>query len=309
MEKYCIDNDYNGVIIMFTLKGAYAPIPTPFYEDEIAYSHLKENLDKWAESNLEGLVVCGSNGEFPLLDEQEKADLFAFVRRNFPANRPVIAGTGCESLKATIRLTKQAAEVGINAALVVTPWYYKGAMKDDSLKAYYSELADLSPIPIILYNMPRNTGVEMNVGLVSELSYHPNIIGIKDSSGNIVQIADIINKADKDFAVFAGSGSFLYSSLVLGATGATMAVANIIPNLCDDIIRLQREGQHQAAKKLQLDILDINAAVTSKWGIAGLKTALDMIGYYGGPLRKPLQSLNAEAKQNIKIMLGKIGII
>ncbi len=294
---------------MFALRGAYAPIPTPFWNDEIAYPQLKANLEKWAASRLEGLVVCGSNGEFPLLDEQEKTELFMFVRKNFPANRPVIAGTGCESLRTTIRLTKLAAEAGIDAALVVTPWYYKGSMKDDSLKAYYSELADLSPIPIILYNMPRNTGVEMNAAVISELSQHPNIIGIKDSSGNIVQIADILNKAATDFAVFAGSGSFLYSSLVLGATGATMAVANVVPDLCAEIIHLYREGQYQAAKKLQMDILDINAAVTSKWGIAGLKAALDMLGYYGGPLRKPLRPLNVEAKQQIKYLLEKIGVI
>jgi len=294
---------------MFTLKGVYAPIPTPFEDDRLALPRLKENLEKWAATKLAGLVVCGSNGEFALLDEEEKVELFAFARKHFPANRPIIAGTGCESLQATLRLTRKAADAGIDAALIVTPWYYKGAMKDEVLKAYYNEIADQSPIPVILYNMPRNTGVDMNSGLVSELSYHQNIIGIKDSSGNIVQIAEIINKSAQDFAVFAGSGSFLYTSLVLGATGGTLAVANVIPDLCDEIISLYRAGEAEKAKALQLAILDMNAAVTVKWGIAGLKAALDLMGYYGGALRKPLRSLAPQELPQLEAIMRKVGAI
>lgn len=295
---------------MFTLKNAYAPIPTPFDADgEISYPRLRENLDKWAASRLEGLVVCGSNGEFPLLDEDEKAELFSFTRKNFPANRPVIAGTGCESLKASLRLTRKAAEAGVEAALVLTPWYYKGGMNNDVLKAYFIELADTSPIPIILYNMPRNTGVEMNSGLISELSKHQNIIGIKDSSGNIVQIAETIQNSVEGFAVFAGSASFLYPSLMLGAVGATMALANVIPDTCDDIITLYKKGETEKAKTLQLLVLELNAAVTSRWGIAGMKAACDLLGYYGGPLRKPLRPVGPEVVSQIKEMLKKLGAV
>ena len=294
---------------MFKLKGAYAPIPTPFFNDEIAYPQLKDNLDKWAGTRLEGLVVCGSNGEFPLLDEEEKVELFRFVRKNFPANRPVIAGTGCESLKATVRLTQKAADAGAEAALILTPWYYKGGMKDEVLKAYFTEIADVSPIPVILYNMPRNTGVEMNSALVSELAKHQNIIGIKDSAGSIVQISEIIHKSPADFAVFAGSGSFLYTSLAMGATGATMAVANVVPDLCDDIIKYYAAGEHDKAKDLQMKILDINAAVTVKFGIGGLKAALELLGYYGGPVRKPLRSLGADGVAQIEKILREVGAL
>ena len=295
---------------MFKLKGAYAPIPTPFEtNEEIAYGKLKENLDKWAASSLEGLVICGSNGEFPLLDEEEKVELFRFTRKNFPAGRPVIAGAGCESLQATLRLTKKAADAGCEAALILTPWYYKGGMNNDVLKAYFIELADKSPIPVILYNMPRNTGVEMNSTLISELSKHQNIIGIKDSSGNIVQIAETIKHSAKDFAVFAGSASFLYTSLMLGATGATMALANVLPDICADLIELFKKGEHQKAQELQLSILDINAAVTSKFGIGGMKAACELLGYYGGPLRKPLRASSPEVVNQIKEMLQKIGAL
>ena len=295
---------------MFTLKGAYAPIPTPFEANEdISYDKLKLNLEKWAVSKLDGLVVCGSNGEFPLLDEAEKIELFGFVRKNFPAGRGIVAGTGCESLKATLRLTQKAAEVGCDAALVVTPWYYKGGMNNDVLKTFFTELADKSPIPVILYNMPRNTGVEMNTALICELSKHQNIIGIKDSSGNIVQIAETIKHSAKDFSVFAGSTSFLYPSLMLGAKGGTMALANCIPDKCVELIELFTKGEHQKAQELQLQLLDINAAVTSKFGIGGMKAACELMGYYGGPLRKPLRAATPETVAQIKEMLVKIGAL
>jgi 4-hydroxy-2-oxoglutarate aldolase len=295
---------------VFKLKGAFAPIPTPFDADEaIAYGKLKENLDKWAASKLDGLVVCGSNGEFPLLDESEKVELFRYCRENFPAGRAIIAGTGCESLQATLRLTKKAADVGCEASLVLTPWYYKGGMNNDVLKAFFNELADKSPIPVILYNMPRNTGVEMNSALISDLSKHQNIIGIKESSGNIVQIAETIKHSSKEFAVFAGSASFLYATMILGGAGATMALANVLPNQCAELISLSEKGEHQKAQELQLSLLDINAAVTSKFGIAGMKAACELMGYYGGPLRKPLRPSSPEIVNQIKEMLVKIGAI
>jgi len=295
---------------LFKLQGAYAPIPTPFEtNEEISYGKLKENLVKWSASRLDGLVVCGSNGEFPLLDEEEKIELFRFCRKNFPAGRGIVAGTGCESLQATLRLTSKAAEAGCDAALILTPWYYKSGMNNDVLKAFFNELADKSPIPVILYNMPRNTGVEMNSALISELSKHQNIIGIKDSSGNIVQIAETIKQSTDNFAVFAGSASFLYPSLVLGAAGATMALANVLPNVCVELIELFKAGDHQKASKLQLSILDINAAVTSKFGIAGMKAACDLLGYYGGPLRKPLRQATPDAVNQIREMLQKIGAL
>lgn len=295
---------------MFVLKNAYAPIPTPFdASGEISYPMLKENLGKWAASKLEGLVICGSNGEFPLLDEEEKVALFAFARKNFPAGRGIIAGTGCESLRATLRLTKRAAEAGCDAALVVTPWYYKGGMNADVLKAYFTQLADESPIPVILYNMPRNTGVEMNSALISELSQHQNIIGIKDSSGNIVQIAETIEHGAKDFAVFAGSASFLYASMLLGAAGATMALANVLPDTCVELMELCRKGETAKAQALQLSLLDINAAVTSRFGIGGMKAACDLMGYYGGPLRRPLRPASPEVVAQIRQMLQKLGAL
>ncbi len=290
---------------MFKLEGIYAPIATAFKDDEIAYDKLRSNLEKWEKTNLAGLVVLGSNGEFVLLDEDEKVRLTAFVRENFSSKKPVIAGTGCESTRATIRLTKSCAEAGVDAVLVLTPTYYKGSMTDEALTGFFQEVADASPVPVILYNMPRNTGVNMSVPLVTALSKHPNIVGIKDSSGNIVQIAGIMAEAEPGFSVFAGSGSFLYASLCLGATGGTLAVANILPDQCQRILELYNAGEYAKAKEMQFRILEANAAVTAKWGVAGLKAAMDMMGYYGGEVRKPLLDLPEKSKEELKGILKR----
>ncbi|MFO7953095.1 MAG: dihydrodipicolinate synthase family protein [Bacillota bacterium] len=288
------------------LEGIYAPIPTPFNKETIDYALLKQNLEKWEKTSLTGLVVLGSNGEFVLLDEEEKIKLTAFVRDNFPTTRPVIAGTGCESTRATIRLTEKCANLGVDAVLVITPSYYQGSMTDEALKHFFLEVADASPVPVILYNMPRNTGINMSVPLVVELSKHQNIAGIKDSSGNIVQIAGIIAGSASNFSVFAGSGNFLYPSLCLGATGGTLAVANILPDKCSRIVEFYNNGRLAEAKNLQLEILEINAAVTSRWGVAGLKAAMEMSGYYGGEVRKPLQDLSMKNKDELKEIINKL---
>ncbi len=292
------------------IKGAFAPIPTPFGEDKnVAYDKLKDNLRRWADTRLTGLVVLGSNGEFVYLTEEEKVRMIEFVRANFPADRPVIAGTGSESTRSTIKLTRKAAETGCEAALVLTPSYYKGGMNDVVLEGFFRDVAEASPIPIMLYNMPRNTGINMGADLVCRLAEHKNIVGIKDSGGNIVQISQIVKGTPDDFSVFAGSGSFLLTSLVMGAVGATMAVANILPDMCAEIIDKFHAGNMDRAVELQQSILDANAAVTSRFGVPGLKAALDMIGYYGGPPRRPLQPLAEEKVSELKRVLAEVGLL
>ncbi len=292
---------------MFT--GIYAPIATPFAGDKIAYDKLQANLEKYNKSRLAGVVVLGSNGEFALLSHQEKVELVGFVRKHLAADKKVIAGTGCESTMETIQLTQEAAAAGADCALIVTPWYYKGNMTDAVLEAHFTEVADTSPIPVMLYNMPRNAGVNMSAGLVAKLAKHPNIVGVKDSSGDIVQIASIINNTPKDFSVFAGSGSFLYATVALGGVGGTLAVANILPDMCVDIYEAAAAGRHEEAKELQMKILAANAAVTTRWGIAGLKAALDMLGYYGGQTRKPLQPMAESQLPELRKVLTEVGAL
>lgn len=290
---------------MFKLHGIYAPIPTPFHYDEIAYDKLAENMNFWLSSNLSGIVVLGSNGEFVVLNTEEKRQLIRTVCELANGKKPVIAGTGCESTKETIELTKYAADTGAAAALVLSPNYYKRAMTYDLNKKFYLEVADASSIPIILYNMPGNSGINLPAKLVAELSMHPNIIGVKDSGGNIVQIAEIINMTSNQFAVFAGSASFLYPSLALGAKGGTLALANVLPNECAKVHELVEAGRHIEARDLQLQLLDINHAVTARWGVAGLKAALDILGLYGGEPRKPMVPLGNEERTLLMNILEK----
>lgn len=292
---------------MFKLTGVYAPISTPFVNDEIAYDKLEQNLNFYLQSKLAGIVVMGSNGEFVLLDSVEKEELIAFVCKKAKGIKPVIAGTGAESTKATIRLSKKAAEYGVDAILVLTPHYYKGRMTDTALQRFYTDVADASPAPVILYNMPGNTGINLNPKLVAELALHPNIIGMKDSSGNIVQIAEIISSVPEDFSVFAGSASFLYTSLALGAKGGTLALANIFPNECAQLQELFEAGKQNEAKELQLRLIESNAAVTSRWGIAGLKAAMDHLGLYGGETRLPLLPIGEVEKAELKQVLLRTG--
>ncbi|KUO62530.1 MAG: dihydrodipicolinate synthase family protein [Gracilibacter sp. BRH_c7a] len=290
---------------MYKLQGIYAPIPAPFKNDELAFDKLAENMDFWLSSKLAGIVVLGSNGEFVVLSPEEKRKLISAVCKLSDGKKPVVAGTGCESTKETIELTKYAAEAGAKAALILSPNYYKRAMTDALNKSFYLDVADASPIPLILYNMPGNSTINLSSKLVSELAEHPNIMGVKDSGGNIVQIAEIINNTPKDFAVFAGSASFLYPSLALGATGGTLALANVLPNECAEMQELVLAGKHDEAKNLQLKLLDINNAVTARWGVPGLKAALEMQGLYGGEPRKPLLPLGQSERKQLADILAK----
>jgi 4-hydroxy-2-oxoglutarate aldolase len=291
-------------------RGVFAPLPTPFDAgEEIAWPQLRDNLARWERTELTGVVVLGSNGEFPYLDPGEKERLIAFVRENFPRERPVIAGTGCESTRETIRLTRRAAALGADAALVLNPSYYKGAMTDAALKEFFLAVAEASPIPVLLYNMPRNTGINLSAELVAALSAHPNIAGVKDSGGNIVQIAETVAGAREGFAVFAGSGGFLLATLLMGGVGGTLAVANLLPGHGAKIAALAAEGRVEEARRLQLEILPLNAAVTTRWGVAGLKAALDLLGYYGGPPRRPSLPAGEDVRGRLRTMLLQAGAL
>jgi len=290
---------------LFKLQGIYAPIPTPFENDQIAFDKLAANMEFWLASKLTGIVVMGSNGEFVVLSQEEKKELISKACKMIQGRKPVLAGIGCESTKETIELAKHAADAGADAALALSPNYYKRAMSDELNKAFFQEVADACPIPLVMYNMPANTGINLSSKLIADMAKHPNIIGVKDSGGNIVQIAEIINNTPPDFSVFAGSASFLYPSLVLGATGGTLALANVLPDECAEIQELTEAGRHAEARALQLKLLDINNAVTARWGVSGLKAALEMQGLFGGEPRKPLLPLGEQERKTLAAILEK----
>ncbi len=284
--------------------GVYTPIVTPFDENEgLDLGKMKHNLERWSASELDGLLVLGSNGEFPYISKEEKLKLTGFIRENW--KRTLLAGTGCHSTAETIELTKEAASAGADAVLVLPSFYYKGQMTDDVLEPHFEQVADASPVPVLVYNMPANTGINLSSSLVSKLSKHENIVGIKDSSGNIVQIAETVRSSAPDFSVLAGSASFMLPSLSVGAVGVVAALGNAMPDACCRLYRLFQEGNLEEATGLQLDLLEINRAVTAGMGVPALKAAMDMLGYQGGAVRSPLQQLSEEKQAQLKEILAR----
>ena len=293
-----------------SLSGVYAPIPTPFDADgAVAHDRLAENIARWNQTPLAGLVVLGSNGEYVYLSDQEKLEVLKTARQAIPKDKLFIAGTGCESTRCTLKLTEQAAAIGADAAVVITPSYYTSRMDAAAMRRHYLELAERSPLPILIYNMPAFTGIDLSAATVVELAQHPNIVGIKDSSGNVVKLGDIIRAAPSDFNVLAGSASFLYPAMVLGAVGAVAALANIAPEQCHRIYRYALEGRHKEARQLQLKMIPPNTAVTARFGVPGLKQALDWSGYYGGPSRSPLGPLDEAQQAALRAILVEGGIL
>jgi 4-hydroxy-2-oxoglutarate aldolase len=248
---------------------------------------------------LSGFAVLGSTGEFVYLAREEKERVLGRAREAIPADRVLLAGTGCESTRETIALTRFAAKAGADLALVVTPAYYKRGMKPEVLRAHYFEVAENSPIPVVLYNIPGFTGLNLSAELVVELAAHSNIVGIKDSSGDLPQLQEICRLAPDDFAVLTGAGSLLLASLVAGARGAILAVANVVPDLCVDLVEAFQRGDLARARTLQHHLSPINKVVTFDYGVAGLKSLLDQIGFYGGPPRRPLRGVSAEVREKL----------
>ena len=292
-----------------TPSGIFAPVATTFGDDgEFDLKGFRSNLDWYATSPLDGVVILGSNGEYALLDGDEKLRLIETGVEAIGGRKVVMAGTGTESTRGTIALTKQAAALGIDFALVVTPHYYKPRYDHAAYLAHFQAVAEASPVPVVVYVMAAYTGVDLSSALVAELSAHPNIVGVKDSGGNVPKVAEMISRAAPGFGVLAGSASFLYPALCLGATGGIVALGNVAPAECREIARCYRAGDHEAARELQFRMLAPNAAVTSKFGIPGLKVALDAVGLVGGHPRPPMHPLSAADADEVRRTLAGAGL-
>jgi 4-hydroxy-2-oxoglutarate aldolase len=291
------------------LHGIFPPITTPFSGGKVALDKLVSNIEKWNRTGLKGYVVLGSNGEYVYLSEEEKRAVVDTVVQAAADEMLIIAGTGCESTAETLRLSEDCARLGAHAALVVTPHYYGDRMKEAALMKHFSELADHSPIPILLYNVPKFTHINMAAEFVARLSEHPNIIGLKDSSGNVIQLGEILNLVAKDFNVMVGTAGVLFSALTIGCVGGVCALANVTPEACVKIFDLVKADDIDAARQLQLKMIPVNQAVTAVYGVPGLKAALDMLGYFGGDPRLPLLPSTDQEKSEIKKILKKAGIL
>lgn len=291
------------------LTGVFPPIPTPFDDSgAILFDRLEQNLRIWEGEPIAGYVVGGSNGEFPLLSLHERVEMVRRVRQLAP-QRMVLAGSGTQSTAATIDLTERMAAAGADAAIVVTPSYYKGRMTGPVLLEHYLALAERSPIPIVLYNVPANTGVDLQAEAVIELSRHPRIIGIKDSAGDVAKLARMAQESAAGFQVLAGSAGFYLAALAVGAVGAVAALANLAAAAMEGVRSAFAGGEVEVARSRQARLLEINRAVTSRFGVPGLKAAMDLIGRYGGPPRRPLLPLGADDREAVRLALVGAGLI
>lgn len=270
-------------------KGVIPPMITPFKEDgEVDYRAFERNINKWNEDKLSGYLVLGSNSETVYLTEKEKLELIEITVRNAAPDRHVIVGSGHESLRESIRFTNLAARKGCGSALVLTPFYYGDDMTSEALIEYFSELADNCDIPIMIYNVPKFTHVNIKADAVIELAKHPNIIGMKDSSGDVPQLATLKRVVPEDFNLLVGTASAWYPALTFGIRAGIMALANCSPNECAAVQEAYDAGESQKAYALYQKIFPLNTAVTAKYGIAGLKYACTKLGYSGGYVRSPL---------------------
>jgi 4-hydroxy-2-oxoglutarate aldolase len=284
------------------LQGIFPPITTPFNtEGDIWKQKLQHNVEKWNLTGLSGYVVCGSTGESVALTAEEKTQLWEWVAQWASAEKLLIAGTGVESVRETVALTNRAAGLGYKAAMVRTPHYYKNLIDNAAAQMlYFRAVADQTHIPIFIYNWPQITGVDIPAEAVAELSHHPNIIAIKESSGNLEKVTQMIREVKKGFQVLTGSAPTLAASLAAGASGAVLAFANAAPYATISIWEAHRTREPEAALDWQNRISHAAFLVTAKYGVPGLKYAMDLAGYYGGPPRLPLTVPTPEAKKELE---------
>jgi len=290
--------------------GIFPPIPTPFDEGgQVDLDGLRGNIARWNETGLAGYVALGTNGEAPLLDADESAAVIRAVREAMAPGMVLIAGAGRESTRDSITACRMAADAGAQAVLVITPWYFKRAMTGDVLRCHYEAVAEASPVPVLLYNMPANTGVNIPVSSVAQLAGHPNIVGIKDSAGDIGQLSAILRSVPADFAVMIGNTVAFLPGMLLGATGGILALANVAPRDTVALYQAACAGQLEEARRLNDRLVPLGVAVTATYGIGGLKAALDILGYAGGQPRSPLRPASAEVVEDIRRILEMAHLI
>jgi 4-hydroxy-2-oxoglutarate aldolase len=292
------------------LTGVFVPVTTPFRGDEVAAERLAENLRAWSALPLAGYVVLGSTGEFPMLSDAERDRVLVTAREAIPRAKTFLAGTGADSTRQTIVRTKRAAEIGADVAIVVTPHYFTREFAHAAAQVrHYLTVADASPVPVMLYNVPRNTGINLEPAAVARIAEHPNVCGITDSSGLIPQCAQMIDQTPKTFHVLTGSATGLLPSLAIGASGGVLALALIAGRELCEIFTLARQGRWAEARGIAQRVAVAERGVSGQYGIGGLKAAVDLQGLYGGPCRAPLPTPDGDAIEDIKEVLATAGLL
>jgi dihydrodipicolinate synthase/N-acetylneuraminate lyase len=289
-----------------TFAAVFPPMPTPFDGGEVDVRAIASNIDRWMRAGLGGVVALGSNGEAPLVDDDESERVVGAARDAVPRGKLLIAGTGRESTRATIHATRRAALLGADAVLVRTPSYYKGRMTADAFLRHYTAVADASPVPVLLYNYPAVTGVNLAPETVAELAGHPNITGIKETGTDAAQVSSYVDLTPATFSVIAGTAPAFFAALCIGAVGGILAAACIVPELCVRLYEVTKAARYGEARELQRRLTPIARMVTTIHGVPGLKAAMDLCGYRGGDPRLPLSPAPPEAVAQIRDELARI---
>ncbi len=293
------------------LEGVILPVTTPFDEvtGEVAPISFRDNLRAWLGAGVHGFVVAGSTGEAPLLDDDEIVRLVEWARDIVPPERIVIAGSGAESTRATVRAARAVAEVGADAVLVRPPAYYRGRMDPETVRLHYEAIADSIPVPVILYNVPQFVPVEITPGLLAELGSHPNVAGIKDSTGDLKVLGALLDAAPEDCQVLVGAGSKLYAALEMGGAGGIVAVGCLAPRIAVDVYEKFRAADAGGAGAAQGRISTPHTKIVRDLGVAGVKYALDLLGYNGGSPRPPLRPLNEKGRAQVRSELSRARLL
>lgn len=290
-------------------KGIFTPLTTPYQDEHFSPDKLRENIEKYNEFDLSGYLVLGSTGESVFLSDAESEELVKTAKMAAASDKIIIAGTAKESTQLTLEFTNRMADRGADAALIRTPSYMKSLMDEKALRTHFLTIADSAKIPIIIYHIPRSTGLTISAKLISDLSKHPKIAGLKDSSGNMAFLGETISLVHPQFDFLLGAASILLPGLIMGASGGIITLSSIAPSLCIRLYSLYKGKKMEDAVKLQLELIPLNKAIIETYGIPATKYALDLLGFNGGPCRPPLRSLEQRGKQDIEAILKKLDLI
>lgn len=285
------------------LRGVFPPLPTAFTDDVIDEGVVREMVTRLMQTRLAGVLLLGTNGEAPFVSEAEADRLVRVTRSAVPAGRPLLVGTGRDSTRATIDACRRAADLGATHALVRPPTWYTPLLTQDVLRAHYMLVADSSPIPVLLYNQPAVFGADLAASTVATLAAHPNIAGLKDSSGNIAHVSDVLARVPHEFSVMTGAAAMMYASLLSGTSGSIVAVANVTPSVCVQLYDLVMAGELHKALALQRALAPLGRAVTVQYGVPGLKAAMALVGHGVMRPRLPLLPAAPAVVEDIAMLL------
>lgn len=290
----------------FMFTGIIPPVVTPFSKSgELDLNALQATI-QWLEPQVDGFLLLGSNGEVPYLSEAERAKVLEAAREVIPTGKPFIAGTGGEATAQVIERSSVAAKIGVDAVLVIAPFYNRGSMTPAVLETHFKAVADACPVPVYVYNIPQVSGIAHSPAWMATISQHPNIAGLKDSSGDIMTLTETARVVRADFNVLTGNAPTLLPGLSVGAQGAILAAANVIPGIFGKLRTAFMERDLETALMLQRRSNALSYAVTRDFGVPGLKAAMRVRGVSGGYPRAPLLDVDAATMKKLEVMLEEI---